>query len=200
MQKTDFQLDMTMMVATHDALRRDLDHAAGRTTRCDGWDLFARILHAHHTAEDDALWPVVRGEVADRPDDLALLDTMTAEHAELSPVLAGIDEAFGEEGSGARAGKLIGELDAGLRQHLDHEERDALPVIDRALTFEQWMGFGEAARKALGPDVPLYFPWLLDGADDETVERVFRLMPEPLKALYRNEWLPAYQAHDRWET
>jgi hypothetical protein len=196
--QTHFQLDMTMMVATHDALRRDLDRAAGRTTRCEGWDLFERILHAHHTAEDDALWPIVRNEVTGRPDDLALLDTMAAEHAELAPVLAAIGEAFAQEETGARVRELIGELDATLRHHLDHEEQDALPVIDRTLRFEQWMGFGEAASKALGPDVPRYFPWLLDGADEDTVERVFRLLPEPMQAVYRNEWLPAYEAHDLW--
>ena len=198
MQTRQFQLDMTMMFAYHDALRRDLNRAAGLKTRCEGWDLFQRFLHVHHTSEDDALWPVVRGEVADRPDDVALLDAMATEHANLAPLLAAIDEAFGKEDPGARLGGLMGELDAGLRHHLDHEERDALPLIDRTLTLERWMGFGEAATKALGPDVPRFFPWLLDGADEETAGRVLGRLPEPIKAAYRNAWFPAYETKELW--
>lgn len=198
MQKTQFRLDMTVMLATHDALRRDLERAAGRRTRCEGWDLFQRILHAHHTSGDDALWPVVRSEVPDHPDDLALLDAMANEHATLTPLLDAIDEALGTDDPGSRLRELMPELDTELRQHLEHEERDALPLIDRTLSLEQWMGFAEAASNTVGPDIPRYFPWLLDGADKETTEHVLGLLPEPVKASYRDEWLPAYQALDLW--
>jgi hypothetical protein len=198
MQTRKFQLDMTMMFAFHDALRRDLDRAAGLSTRTEGWDLFERLLHKHHTSEDDSLWPVVRGEVSGRRDDLALLDAMAAEHATLGPLLGAVNEAFGEQDSGARLGELMGELGTELRHHLDHEERDALPLIDRTLTVEQWMGFGEAATKALGPDVPRFFPWLLEGADGETAERVLGRLPHPMQATYRNEWVPAYEAQELW--
>jgi hypothetical protein len=44
---TDFTLDMTMMFAIHDALRRDLEHVAQVHTRNEGWDLFDRMLHLH---------------------------------------------------------------------------------------------------------------------------------------------------------
>jgi len=193
----DFKLDMTMMFAFHDALRRDLDRAAGLTTRTEGWDLFERLLHVHHTSEDEALWPVVR-DVTDHPNDLALLDEMAAEHATIDPLLIAIDEALNVDT--ARLGELVGKLDAELRHHLDHEERDALPLIDRTLSEEQWIGSGEAATKALGPDGPRFFPWLLDGVDAETTERLLGMLPEPVQQTYRNEWQPAYAAVDRWAT
>jgi hypothetical protein len=198
MATQQFQLDMTMMFATHDALRRDLDRAAALSRRTAGWDLFEGMLHFHHTTEDDALWPVVRGEVAGAEGELALLDAMVAEHALIDPLLAAIDEAFGRDDPGRDVGALIGELGTTLRDHLDHEERDALPLIDRTLSLEQWIGFGQAAVQALGPDGPRYFPWLLDGADEETTQRVLGVLPEPVRAACRNEWIPAYEEQDLW--
>jgi Hemerythrin HHE cation binding domain len=198
MQTRKFQLDMTMMFATHDALRRDVERAAKISTRTPGWDLFARFLHKHHTSEDEALWPVVRREVEDRPDDLTLIDSMEAEHAAIGPLLTAIDDAFGDDTARAQLEELVATLDAELRNHLDHEERDALPVIDAALTAEQWMSFGEASTKALGPDVPRFFPWLLEAADATTTEHVLGLVPDPVRQAYGNEWLPAYEAEEWW--
>ena len=74
---TEFTLDMTMMFAIHDALRRDLARVALMESRSEGWDFFERMLHLHHTAEDDLLWPVARDAVADRPDDV---DSSTTWH------------------------------------------------------------------------------------------------------------------------
>ena len=54
----DDQLDMTMMYAFHDALRRDLKQIEQMEGRSDGWDLFESLLHVHHTTEDDELWPL----------------------------------------------------------------------------------------------------------------------------------------------
>ena len=74
--------DMTMMYAMHDALRRDLGAlakaAARRTPLAAGWELFKKALRTHHVAEAEALWPAMRVTLADRPDDLALLDAMEA--------------------------------------------------------------------------------------------------------------------------
>ena len=67
-----FKNDMTMMYATHDALRRDLDQIARVTARPQddpryilraalGWELFKSYLVRHHTAEDDPLWPPMSG-------------------------------------------------------------------------------------------------------------------------------------------
>ena len=134
-----FNLDMTMMYAVHDAFRRDLAHIDRMTTWTEGWNRFSKFLHAHHVAEDEALWPVVRDAVGDQPDDVKLLDDMVTEHGALGPLLEAIDAALahGESAPEARA-----DLAARLQEHLTHEEEAALPVIDRTLTEEQW-GNGE---------------------------------------------------------
>ena len=191
---TNYELDMTTMFAFHDALRRDLDPIARMTARSEGWDLFERFLHVHHGAEDEALWPVMRQAVVGTKD-VELLDDMEAEHAALGPLLEAIDDAL-DRGDSAPLARS--ELAARLHEHLTHEEEAALPVIDRTLDEEQWMQFGGASAAKLGPDMPTFLPWLLDGADDERTKAILDHLPEPVRQAYRNEWQAAYSAKDWW--
>jgi hypothetical protein len=194
---TDFSLDMTMMFAIHDALRRDLEHVAQVDTRSAGWDLFARMLHLHHTIEDDMLWPMVRDAVAGRSDDLALLDEMETEHAALVPLLETLDRALAD---GKTASQARADLEARVREHLTHEEREALPLIDRTLTQQQWIAFGQESAQRVGADMSRFLPWVLEGADDDTTAHLLGVIPEPVRQTYENEWRRTYAAVDRWAT
>jgi hypothetical protein len=194
---TEFDLDMTMMFAIHDALRRDLVQVEQSDERTAGWSTFEQMLHDHHSIEDDLLWPVVRDEVRDRPDDLALLDQMAAEHAALGPALEALDQALAR---GARAPSAVADLENHLVEHLAHEERDALPLVDRTLSQEQWMTFGQASAQRMGPVMPRYLPWLLEGADDDTTNHLLAVFPPPVRQTYLDQWLPAFSATDRWAT
>ena len=189
------KLDMTMMYAFHNALRRDLESVAQMTARSEGWDVFERFLRIHHTVEDEALWPVLRKVLVDRPGDLALLDQMEAEHATLEPLLDAIDDALdrGESAPAARA-----DLTARLGEHLRHEEEAALPLIDSTLSEEQWVRFGEAGMASLRPDMPTFLPWLLSGTTGERASGVLGYLPAPVQANLRDEWQPAYAATDWW--
>jgi hypothetical protein len=192
-----YKLDMTTMFAYHDALRRDLKPVALMTGRSEGWDLFKKFLHVHHVAEDEALWPVLRQALIGRTDDVALLDDMEAEHAGLEPLLDAIDDALGR---GESAPQARTDLAVRLQDHLTHEEEAALPVIDRTLDEEQWMQFGEASAEKVGPDMPTFLPWLLDGADDERTNAILGHLPEPAQQTYRHEWQPTHAAKDWWAT
>jgi len=104
--------NMIMMYVIHDALRRDLEQLtraaengaafdpARRQAFHAGWELFKAQLHHHHTGEDIALWPRVRTHLEGRPDDLALLDVMEAEHVRIGPTIEDIDAAVADNGSG----------------------------------------------------------------------------------------------------
>jgi hemerythrin-like domain-containing protein len=204
------RLDMTLMYAMHNALRRELEYIAKITAGDDddprrilagaaGWAMFAKALHVHHSAEDDALWPAMRQARADRPDDLALLDAMEAEHAAIDPLIEAIDAALADRDSGPeRVGDLTDALAGALSGHLTHEEAEALPLIEATVTPQQWQHFGEVHRSRIGPDAPRLTPWLLDGADEHTVAAMLALLPEPVRAAYRDQWQPAYAALDRW--
>lgn len=203
-------IDLTAMYVMHDALRRELAHLDRVTTTADhdpcrvlataaGWQLFKKALHAHHTAEDDALWPPLRHHLADRPRDLAVLEVLEAEHAVIAPVVDAIDAALADPAADAlRLGQLTDALARGLAGHLDHEEGAAVPLVRRALTAEQWGHFDRVHAQRIGRDAPLLLPWLLDGADELTVAKVLAPLPAPTHAAYTARWVPAYTALDRW--
>jgi hypothetical protein len=193
----NFKLDMTMMYAFHDALRRDLKAVMQMSARSDGWDVFERFLRAHHDAEDDALWPVLREALAGQTEDMSLLDDMEAEHAALAPLLEAIDDAL-DDGTSAPAARA--DLAARLGEHLTHEEEEALPVIDRTLDDEQWTQFGEASAARIGPDMPTLVPWVLDGAGAQRTKAVLGSLPEPAQQEYESEWQPAYATKNWWAT
>ncbi|MBX9398856.1 hemerythrin domain-containing protein [Streptomyces sp. TRM72054] len=205
-------LDMTMMFAIHDALRRELERIARITARVDedprhvlstavGWELFKKFLTIHHTSEDVTVWPVMQQALAGKSAELALLDDMEAEHAVIDPLLADIDAALADRDSGLeRLGGLTDTLYTKLSGHLDHEERDALQLMDITMTSEQWAAFSAEQRTRVGDDSRYYLPWLLDDMDVAKVAGILGKMPEQLKNAYETEWRAAYEALDIWGT
>jgi len=153
---TTNHLDLTLMVAFHDAFRRDLGHLAHTTSRHraqldeparrravrTGWELFKTQLHMHHTGEDTDLWPRMRVHLAGRPDDLALLQAMEDEHGRIDPLLDAVDGALADRDHGhQRLADTVDALASELSGHLAHEERDTLPLLDRSLTQAEWRAF-----------------------------------------------------------
>lgn len=204
------RLDMTVMYAVHDALRRELEHLARVTVRVGedprtvlrtavGWELFTESLRVHDTTEDDALWPVLRETLAGRPDDLALLEAMEAEHAAVDEVIAAIDASLTDPDAGLdRLGDLVDSLVTGLTGHLKHEEDRALPLIQAVVTPQQWAYFGQVHGRRIGSDAPRLLPWLLEGATEQVTATVLAPLSESARAAYTARWQLAYAALDRW--
>ena len=208
-------LDLTVMVAFHDAFRRDLGHLARAASRRPaeldeparhtavqaGWELFKTQLHIHHTAEDEDLWPRMRTHLADRPDELALLQAMQDEHARIDPLLDAVDGALADsDGGHQRLGDTVDALASALHSHLTHEEREVLPLIDQALTPAEWQAFGNDQRRRNGiRHAVQLFPWLLDEAPPQQAKAVLGGLPAPLRVVYRRILQPRYARHDHWE-
>jgi hypothetical protein len=206
----DYKLDMSMMLAMHDALRRDMaqvgrianvrDDDPGTLLRAAlGWELFKKFLLVHHQSEDDALWPPLRARVAGRPGRVALVDALEAEHAVIEPLVAAIDAAAADPDYGyQRFGDIIDELSAKLTAHLAHEETDGLPLIDASLTPQEWQHFAQVHTQRNLPDASRYMPWLLNGASPHTLDAVLGKFPPHLLTAYREQWAPAYAALVIW--
>ena len=204
------KLDMTAMYVMHAALRRELEQLGRVTARLDddprkvlraavGWELFTKSLHVHHTAEDDVLWPALRETLADRPDELALLEAMEAEHAGVDQLIEAIDATLADpDAQPGRLGDLVDSLITGLTGHLKHEEDRALPLIQTVATPQLWARFGQVHGQRIGPDAPRLIPWLLDGADEHAVATMLAPLPEPARAAFAAQWQPAYAALNRW--
>jgi hypothetical protein len=200
--------DLTIMLAAHDAFRRDLTRLARaaaaanlsdparRQSVAAGWELFKHQLHLHHTAEDELIWPVLRPRLAHSPAAQDTLNAMEAEHEQIDPLLAAVDAEFA---GGDRPADVIDALTSALTGHLAHEERDGLPLIGVALTTAQWRGVGRkiASKNGLSNGSEM-FAWILDGADREHTAATLGQLPPPLRVLYRAVWKPRYAKTPRW--
>jgi iron-sulfur cluster repair protein YtfE (RIC family) len=207
----EYKLDMSMMFAYHDALRRDLDRVGRLATRLDGdpakllraavgWGLFKKFLVNHHESEDEALWPALRAAVAANSDQVALVDALEQEHAVIDPLLAAVDAAAADpDGGHERFGGVVDQLIIELTAHLTHEERDGLPLIDVSLTAGEWRHFISVNSERNRPDAAMYMPWLLSEATPPTTAAVLGKFPPPLVTAFRAEWAPAYAALDVWK-
>jgi hypothetical protein len=207
----EYKLDMSMMFAMHDALRRELvqvarvagqrnGHPGTRLEAAQGWELFKRFLLVHHRSEDDALWPVLRAHVAAKPDLVAVVDALEAEHAAIDPLLAAIDAAAADPDYGyQRFGDIVDELAGKLTGHLTHEESEGLPLVDASLTPAEWQHYAQVHTERIGGDAPVAIPWLLDRASPQTREAVLSQLPPPLLATLREQWEPRYASLHIWD-
>ena len=207
----DYKLDMSSMLAIHQALRRDLErlgriaarpdgNPAGLLAATAGWEHFKTFLVAHHTAEDQALWPALREAVAASPDQVALADALEEEHSVLEPLLAAIDATAADPDDGhQRSGDIIDELISKLSAHLTHEETDGFALIDASLTPGQWQHFAAVNADLVRPYAPSYMPWLLGEADQQTLDAVLGKFPPQFLTAFREQWAPAYAAGDLWK-
>ena len=198
--------DLTIMLAAHDAFRRDLTRLARtasdanlsdparRQSVAAGWELFKRQLHMHHTAEDEVIWPVLRPRLAHSEHALSVLDAMEDEHELIDPLLAAVDAGFAQRDDSLA--DVIDALVSSLTGHLAHEERDGLPLIGVALTAAEWrgVGFKIARRNGLSEGGEM-FAWILDGADGDAA---LRTLPPPLRLLYKGVWKPRFNKTPRW--
>src|SRR5262249_27047741 len=161
-----------------------------------GWDAFRAQLGNHHAAEDDDLWPVLRRELSGAAD-LASLDAMVQEHRHIPPALAGVDAALRGGGELAAPAELLSTV---VLDHLAHEEREVLPLIERHLTRAQWRAFLHKERDRRSPrQRPEFLTWILDAAGEQDAAAVLAQMPPPARLAYRWVLKPRYDAQRRWQ-
>ena len=202
--------DLTVMIAAHDAFRRDLAslaRAAGSADLSDparrqavgnGWTVFKRQLHMHHRGEDTFIWPVLTRRLSHSDSARSVLDAMEAEHGRIDPLLAAVDRAFADPVSG-RLADVIDALVTDLTGHLGHEEKDALPLIGTALTSAEWRRIGARIGRSNGVSGGAeFFAWMLDGVPPQRAAAVLGQLPPPLRLLYRAIWRPRYARVSRW--
>jgi hypothetical protein len=197
-------LDLTGMYMAHHAFRRDLARfaVAARQTPVDDvevwralavrWEQFGKVLHHHHTTEDDVLWPQLL-DIVDAAGDTAgreTLEAMEAEHDQIDPLLAACASGFGamaQAPDAATRDRLAETTEAArdtLSAHMGHEETEALPLVQALLSAEGW----ERVEKAAGAgksasDLMFLVPWVADGLSPAQLEAVFRSVGQAFRVL-----------------
>jgi iron-sulfur cluster repair protein YtfE (RIC family) len=197
-------LDLNGMYMAHHAFRRDLARfaVAARETPLEAtdvwralavrWEQFSGILHHHHTTEDDVLWPQLL-EIVDAAGDSsgrATLEAMEAEHALIDPLLESCAAGFAsmaQEPDAATRDRLAATTEAArdtLSDHMGHEETEALPLVQKLLSHEDW----ERVEKAAGSgksftDLLFLVPWVADGLTPGQLDSAYRSVGQAFRVM-----------------
>jgi len=184
--------DQTGMYVMHHAFRRDLDRfvSAVRNTPVGErevwaalgrrWSTFEEVLHHHHVVEDTAIWPslLAHADAAGAEADRATLEAMEAEHGQIDPALDATRTAFAamqEHPCTDHRNALdvrLTSLRQGLLEHLRHEETEALPLLQRTLSVEDFAATEAAAQKGYPVrTVPFVVPWVADGVPPDVIDK-----------------------------
>ena len=198
--------DVGFMWAMHAALRRDMSRieAAASSPDAQGqvpadvraaWTRFRHALERHHSAEDEDLWPVLRRHLV-MSEEQQVIDHMVGEHEALSSAIAAVDAALTE---GVDVDGAVGELGRTLRQHLDHEEGSALPLLELHLSRDEWRRFLHTERRRTPVrERPEFLSWVLADADETDAAAVLAEIPPAGRVVYRHVLAPRYAARHRW--
>ena len=199
--------DLGFMRAIHAGLRRDAARLQALAPQLErenggpravpkGWSSFRQTLQAHHAAEDDDLWPVLRSHLT-QAEDLHQLDLMVAEHRGLTAAIGAVDDALA---SGVGLTTAARELGGVLGDHLDHEEQQVFPLLERHLSRSEWRRFLLTERRRRPTrERPEFLTWVLDNASDQDSAAVLAELPRPAHLVYRRLLRPRYQAQRRWQ-
>jgi hypothetical protein len=185
--------DQTGMYLMHHAFRRDLarfesavrqtpvgEHETWRLLAAR-WDRFGTVLHHHHAVEDEAIWPVLLEAVDGDEADTATLTAMEAEHGQIDPALAACTAAFAAMAAHPcddhrnALDVHVTTTRAALLDHLRHEETEALPLLQRVMTEEQFAASEAAAEKGYPARLlPFLVPWVADEVPADVSEHFLR--------------------------
>ncbi|XVU28996.1 hemerythrin domain-containing protein [Actinoplanes sp. CA-054009] len=193
--------ETAQMVVIHRALRRELALLPGLIAAVRPGDttratllgrhlaLVLHMLHDHHEAEDELLWPILEHR-APMSDDLVA--TMIEQHRVVESAVASITRELpkwtARAGDPAPLAETLGRLREALEEHLDAEERSVLPLIHEHLTVAEWKA-PQAYAMAHGPkaltDKLLQAGLVLEEANPREEAWFLAEMPPPARLLWR---------------
>lgn len=172
----------TMLMTSHHAFRRDLACFGAALTDFDParsaalaeeWTAFRTGLHHHHTIEDTAMFPDLRGK---HPELATAIDELDAHHRAIDPLLVRGDEVFARlPDQRAAAREVVGALADLLATHLDAEERAIIPHLRDAKDFP--VPPGDLDLMAMYADG---FAWSIAGLAPSVCDRIFAMLPAAL--------------------
>lgn len=145
-------------------------------------------LHMHHTTEDDHVWPLVRERAG---VDAPLAVRMEEQHRDIDTAVARVRGAAGTwtaEPTRKSAAALAARLDEFLEvteHHLDEEERDVVPLIDRHLTAAEWEEVSKRGFEKFTPSQRwIALGQMLEVASPDEAAMMFGTLPLPVRLLW----------------
>ena len=186
MSKTQTMADSRDMFVVHDMFRRQFKAIPGLVSEVPGGGVqvaavadhvtfMVAFLHMHHEGEDMFVWPTLLERIPVNIDPLIL--TMEDQHAALAKALDDLKVKAGEwrktcsvQERDAVADAAT-ELLARIAEHLNQEEREVLPLIDRYLTEKEWKKVGGSGLKKMSfGQLKVAFGMILNEATPDQVK------------------------------
>ena len=147
------------------------------------------MLHHHHTAEDELVWPRLRDRAALDP---WLLERMETQHHVLGELLDELDVAlprFAETADptwGTGLASVLDRVSVALGEHLDEEEETILPMVARTLTVPEWEELAVRGMSAMSkPRLLVILGHILEEADEHERAAFLQHVPLPARVAYR---------------
>jgi hypothetical protein len=207
---------LSMNKIIHAAVRRDLtrtEQALRGLADGDGerarqlqraWQHLVKELTHHHQAEDSLAWPFLLA----RGIDPELMAAMESEHGAMKDALAEATravDAVAADPTTARAREAADVLARSrtvVDAHLEHEERDVEPLIERFEDDPEWKAAAKGMRPARITDAADALAWIQDGAGEEERSSLRTHVPAPVMAVvtrvfgrgYRRDIAPVWRA------
>ena len=189
-QRMDLPAAVLGFVGVHLALRAEVaqieravvhgeERRAERRAR-----LLELVLHHHHTAEDELLWPAL---VARQPGLEVVTDELEAQHVELDARLGALPDHL----------DTIADVRRLVEDHLVAEETHVLPAWLDAFTADEHDEFATRLRRATPwRDAGLVLAWLVDRSPAHVAQHAWAEVPRPLRVAHDLWWRPRY--HRTW--
>jgi steroid delta-isomerase-like uncharacterized protein len=188
------------MVCVHDVFRRALTDAPGQlacvmdgdTQRAEKLGSYLGevlwLLHAHHSGEDELLYPLLIERAPEQEDLFARMD---AQHV---AVAAGIEcaqraaEAFATSGS-TDDGQALAEACQSLLDeaagHLTEEEAEVVPIASRTITPAEWGALpGHALSQYPGTRLWLLLGLIFEAMPGDLRDHVLAHVPPPVSEMW----------------
>lgn len=190
--------DLTNYHAVHRALRAGAHRLAAiapalptaddrrRRAYARYWKGYAGEVLAHHTIEDEYLFPALVDRV---PVAVDLVGRTDADHLHLDELMDGLGEAVAAMAAGRPAPELVAlthELADHMQEHLDFEDREVLPLFVRHFTGVEYAELDEQAVKSLGvgPQAAFTVPFIVAAMTPDEAAEAMRTAPLPLRVVH----------------
>src|SRR3984885_7387284 len=192
-------IDVSDMFAVHQALRDSLSAAPRLVAGIDAddearsalvssfYDNVIAFLHAHHEGEEALIFPLLRERC---PGQLEMIDTVAAQHRDVDELVTKSVELLEGWSAGDAAAKdgcaqSLGALGQRMREHLDDEEQQLLPLCATNLTEQEWGALpGHALGSFTGDKVWLILGLIREHMTDEHRAEMLAHMPPPAAEMW----------------
>jgi hypothetical protein len=187
----DPRVDLLLVYAVHNALRRDLRSLADWSRTCvpvptPGWLDLRRYLTRYLDADAAVLWALLRTKRLLGPDTEHTAAELARERRRVVLLAATVDECLSGRGPGSRTAEHAAQLEAALTAYLDHEHLVLLPAVARFITTSEWAEFDAAMRRPFGLATGVALcDWLVADLPPDQREPIRRLFPPAVRLAHK---------------